>query len=81
VNPRFSKKVTGMGSHSDSEPNANDLLWEVGPISAEVGLSERRTFYLLEKGLLPGRKIGRKWVSSRAALREALAMPLARKAG
>jgi hypothetical protein len=49
---------------------ADDLLRGVKPISAFLGESERRVFYLLERGLIPGGKIGASWVASKTALRE-----------
>jgi len=44
-------------------------LWGAKAIGDELGLSERKAFYLLEKGLIPARKIGRIWVSTRKELR------------
>ncbi len=44
-------------------------LWGAKAIGDELGLPERKAFYLLEKGLLPARKIGRIWVSTRKQLR------------
>jgi hypothetical protein len=37
-------------------------------------ISMRATFYMLERGQLPAKKIGNKWVSSRRALRRHLAI-------
>lgn len=52
----------------DMEPQEKPL-WGAKAIGDELGLPERKTFYLLEKGLLPARKIGRIWVSTRKELR------------
>jgi hypothetical protein len=45
-----------------------DLLWGVEAISKVVRRTERQTGYMLAKGLLPGRKVGGLWVSSRSSL-------------
>jgi hypothetical protein len=50
---------------------ADDVLNGVKAIAAFTGETERRAFYLLERGMLPGKKIGSRWISSRAALRKA----------
>ncbi len=69
-----------MGSEKFSEANP-ELLDGVKAISAESGFPERKVFYLLEKGFLPGKKMGRRWISSRTAIREALAIPSSQMAG
>jgi hypothetical protein len=51
---------------------ASDLLWEAPAIAAEIGVSTRRAYYLLDHHLIPGRKIGGLWVASRRQLRAAL---------
>jgi hypothetical protein len=53
-----------------AKPLASDLLWGTEGIAAEVGLPERVAYHLLRTGVLPGRKIGGKWCSSRSALRD-----------
>jgi len=50
----------------------DDLLWGVRDIGKAIRRSERQAYYLLEKGLLPGRKIGASWVASRRKLFAAL---------
>jgi excisionase family DNA binding protein len=47
-----------------------DLLWGVGAIARELGLSNRQTYHLLENGRLPAQKVGAKWCSSRNGLRK-----------
>ena len=47
----------------------DDLVWGVGALSKEIGRTERQTFYLLENGRLPARKVGGRWCASRAGLR------------
>ncbi len=53
--------------------NTNDdglgLLWGVAPIAAELGLTRRATYSLLERGRLPAAKIGGRWCASRKGLR------------
>jgi hypothetical protein len=56
-------------NENDAKTLANDLVWEVGAIGAELGLPTRVAYNLLRTGALPGQKIGGKWVSSRSALR------------
>jgi hypothetical protein len=46
----------------------DDLLIGVKAIAEYRGESPRRTVYLLEKRLLPGRKRGRVWESTKSAL-------------
>jgi hypothetical protein len=55
-------------------------LWGAEAIGREANLVDddgevhiRKTFYLLEKGLLPGTKIGRQWTSTPRRIRHALA--------
>jgi hypothetical protein len=47
----------------------DDLLMGVAAIAAELGERPRRVEYLLGRGLIPGRRVGRRWYASRAALR------------
>ena len=46
-----------------------EVLWGAKAIGEYVGLKERQTFYLLEKGKLPGTKIGATWTSTKNRLR------------
>jgi hypothetical protein len=50
--------------------NSLELIWRVKAIAAELGLGERQTYYVLEKGIIPATKFGRKWGASRVLLRE-----------
>ena len=52
-----------------------DLLWGANAIAEHLGVSVRKAFYLLEKGLIPGRKIGAGWAVSRAKLDEFMCCP------
>jgi hypothetical protein len=46
----------------------DDIIWGASKIGEAVGLSRRSAYYALESGLLPGTKIGSKWVASRERL-------------
>jgi hypothetical protein len=51
---------------------ADDLLDGMKAISRFLGQSERRTYYLAEKGLLDGVfKQGNRWVGLKSVMREA----------
>jgi hypothetical protein len=62
----------------------SDTIWGAENIGREAGIVDRETgevdirkvFYQLETGNLPGKKVGRLWVSSVAALRSALEVKL-----
>jgi hypothetical protein len=47
-------------------------FWGAKAISQEICKPERATFHLLERGLLPARKIGGVWAASRRKLRVAI---------
>ena len=47
----------------------DDILCGVKAIAGYTGNSERRTVYLLERGLLPAGKVGALWIASKAKLR------------
>ena len=49
-----------------------ELVWGAEAIGRVIGKTERATFHLLERGLLPAKKIGKSWVSSRRKLLAAL---------
>jgi hypothetical protein len=50
----------------------DDLLWGALAISQALNRDRRATYYMLESGKLPARKIGHRWVASRRALLAAL---------
>jgi len=54
------------------ESPENDLLWGVAEIGKAIHRTNRQTYHLLARGLLPGRKIGASWVASRRKLFAAL---------
>ena len=45
-----------------------DLIWGGSAIAKAIGRTDRQTFNMLEKGLLPAKKVGERWVASRAKL-------------
>jgi hypothetical protein len=45
-----------------------DLIWGADAISAVIGCDRRRTFYLLEQGEIPAKKVGGRWVIERGKL-------------
>lgn len=58
-----------MGPQESAE---HDLIWTASEIAKVLNLTERQTWYLLERRELPARKIGGKWVASRRALLRAV---------
>ena len=63
-------------THSRPDPDvdhpiAGDLIWGAAAIGDEIGIGERKAFYLLDRRLIPARKIGGLWVASRRQLRAA----------
>ena len=62
----------------DAKPSrlADQLVWEVEGIAAELGLPTRVTYNLLRTGVLPAKKVGAKWCSSRSALHKHFAAVL-----
>jgi hypothetical protein len=46
-----------------------DIIWGVEAIAKAIGRSQRQTFWILEKKLIPARKVGRLWAVSRRGLR------------
>jgi len=52
-----------------STADLDEVIWGAANIGREVGLDARQAFHALERGHLPGTKIGRKWASTRRRLR------------
>ena len=62
-----------MKSNETSIQDAeHDLIWTGSEIAKALNLTERQCWHLLERGALPARKIGGKWVASRRALLRAI---------
>ena len=49
------------------------LIWGADAIGEAINKTRRQTFYLLEEGMLPAKKIGRQWCISRSRLIELFA--------
>ncbi|RWM04574.1 MAG: DNA-binding protein [Mesorhizobium sp.] len=47
-----------------------DLIWGADAIARALNLNTKQAFYALESGKLPARKVGKRWVTSRQALRQ-----------
>ena len=45
-----------------------DLVWGAEEIAKLIGRSPRITFHLLEKGEIPAKKVGGRWVAERGQL-------------
>jgi hypothetical protein len=54
-----------------------DLIWGVAGIGRAIGRNQRQTFHMLENGRLPAKKIGGRWVASRAGLQQFFATLIA----
>jgi hypothetical protein len=49
-------------------PDTEDLIWGAIGIAEAIGVKPSLAYYWLEHGELPARKVGQKWVASRAKL-------------
>jgi hypothetical protein len=58
-----------MLTKTTSNALADDLLFGAQAIADELGIDTRKTFYLLERHLIPGRKVGGTWTAMRSQLR------------
>ncbi|NTI03453.1 DNA-binding protein [Agrobacterium rhizogenes] len=45
-----------------------ELIWGAAEIAKAIGRSQRATFYMLDNGELPAKKVGGRWVAERGAL-------------
>ncbi len=59
--------VNSMKSQKTSQ-RATPYVWGAVAIAAEIDRTPRQTFHLLERGHLPARKVGDKWVARREEL-------------
>lgn len=57
-----------MTTIAKNETPALDLIWEVADIAKLIGRTERQTFHMLNKGELPAKKVGGRWVAERSKL-------------
>ena len=49
----------------------DDLLTGAQAIADYIGEDKRKAYYLLENGLIPGRKRGAEWISRKSSLDQA----------
>jgi len=49
-------------------PSSMDLLWGAEEIAKFIGRSRRSVFDMLEKGVLPAKKVNGRWVVERSKL-------------
>jgi hypothetical protein len=59
------RAIVGTGSPAT---DAEDIVWGAEQIGHVIGVDVRRAFYLLTRGLLPAKQVGRAWVASRSKL-------------
>jgi len=57
-----------MQQMTDDTELRNDLLWGADAIAQYIGRNKRQTYYLLEKGQVPARKVGDLWLGSKTTL-------------
>ena len=62
-----------MDSQKGSGPDDLDApIWEIKNIAAELNTTERRAYYMAERGLVDVTKIGSRYVSTRRRLRRSI---------
>ena len=61
--------MTETDGSAQADSLANDLIRGAKAISKFIHEDERKTYYLLEKRLIPAGKEGAIWIASRRALR------------
>jgi hypothetical protein len=67
---KMSEALAEAPENAPSSPGL-ELLWGVRLIAKTVGRTERAMFYILENNHIPAaKKVGGRWVVSRAALRK-----------
>jgi len=59
-------------TENDETADTDKILWGAQAIAEEINRDVRQTHYLLEKRLIPGKKTGKLWTSSRNQLRRHL---------
>jgi hypothetical protein len=68
ASPMTLERLVELSNFSPSNENL-DLIWGAEKIAVALGVPTRKASYLLECGRLPAKKVGGRWVASRAKLR------------
>src|SRR5689334_1514014 len=68
LNPKRAQEAVWMSFEQIRQEINRDRLWGAEAIAAVINLTPRQTWYLLEKHLLPAKKVGGRWTASRRAL-------------
>jgi hypothetical protein len=58
-----------IAKDAETENIGSDLLWGAEAISREIDLPLKKTYYRLERGEIPARRVGNIYVGSRRKLR------------
>lgn len=53
---------------TDTTEKELDLIWGAEAIGQVIGQNAQQTFHMLNAGLIPARKVGKKWVIERSKL-------------
>lgn len=54
--------------------SSSEFIWGASAIGKFLGLSTRQVYWMLENGQLPAKKIGDRWMTTKTALTEAMAL-------
>lgn len=47
---------------------APELVWGASAIARAIGRTDRQTFHMLDRGMIPAKKVGGRWVAERGQL-------------
>ena len=59
-----------MDRPTGEDKNLDMPIWGAEAIGKEIGKTKREAFYGLERGHIPGKKVGGQWISTPRALRK-----------
>jgi hypothetical protein len=54
-----------MATEMQAQPR---LIWGAGPIANLLRIKKQKAYYLLQRGLIPARKVGDEWVAEEGKL-------------
>jgi hypothetical protein len=63
------------GAQESPGAKPSRIRWGVGEISETINRTPRQTYWLLEGGHLPAKKVGGKWAGEEDALRRVASVP------